>query len=366
MLIVAAVALTPGAARAQDAGTEPPLDAPPPSTEGEDGAPAEATAGEDDGEGEGAGEPTGTSDAAAPQQAPAPRTDETLPPPPPEDTPPPPPAAGGDEEMPPEWIPPQAEEPPDLDDFRFVDANTDRVLITSTAETHPEGTFYFTDYELVLLQFGYAITDHVQISLTGVPPLVENQPYFFDLAIKGNVVRNDTLRLALIGALDVVVDEDGDTFWGARPGAVGTLCFGQTCQSNVSAGLGTFVNDDLGDFVPFTFNLGVIGRVSELVAFLVEPIFLGVLGDETEVANGMLLNYGVRLSGEQWGLDVGFTKVIPFEDSFDDPFILGWPIVSFTYRTEGNARGSAETAPPMPPPDYGTPQAAAARSLLGF
>lgn len=287
------------------------------------------------------------------------------------EVPPPPPDEGA--------APPVADDlpvPDAGDDFRLVDAGSTRVMLTPTAETHPEGTVYFTShalgilgYQLLVLQFGYAITDHVQLSLTGMPPLFEGQPYFFEGAVEGNVVRNETMRLAGMAAFDLLVLED-DTFWGARLSGVGTLCFGETCQSNVSAGLGAIVNDDVVHFAPFAFHLGAIARVSDVVALLAEPIFVGVLGDETEVANGMILGYGVRLSGARWALDIGFMKLVPFQDStIDDGTILGWPVLSFTYRTEGDAADGGGAPGPAPAPSPmadGTPRATILRSIVGL
>src|SRR5207249_1867311 len=88
-------------------------------------------------------------------------------------------------------------------DIRFTDAHADRVVLGSTAETHPQGTFFFSDYEVILLQFGYAVTDSLQLSVAGLPPLAKEQPYFFDFGLKLNVARTDVFRAALLGAFDV-------------------------------------------------------------------------------------------------------------------------------------------------------------------
>lgn len=291
----------------------------------------------------------------------APPADEPPPPPPPgtQQEPSPPPSYGQQTQQPsyPQGPPPPHPMDPgdplvgpdeDPNDPRFMDANVDRVLLFSTAETHPEGTFYFSDYQLIFLQFGYAFTDNIQATLTGVPPLVEDQPYFFDLSLKANLLRGP-FRFALIGSLDVLFNVDSRTDWlaGGRGGAVGTVCFGESCWSHLSMGATALFSNESTDLLPFLLNLGLVARVSELVAFLVEPVFLGVVGDETELTNAMLLSYGIRLSGRHWGVDLGLMKVIPFEGGTDDPFILGWPLVSFTYRTEWTPRGGGMAPPPM-------------------
>lgn len=233
----------------------------------------------------------------------------------------------------------------DPKDVRFIDANADRVVLFSTAETHPAGTFFFSDYQLLLLQFGYAVTDSIQIALTGTPPVIEDQPYFFDLSIKGNVVRSDQFRAAIIGSLDAVF-ADRDEAFGARVGGVGQLCFTSDCWSSLSFNLNAFVHDEIGEYLPVLGAMGLIGRISELFAFLVEPSYAFVVGD-SDVAgvDGFLLTYGARLSGRHWGLDVAFLK--PIGEDFDTgPFIMGIPWLSFTYRTEWEPRSGVAAPPP--------------------
>lgn len=223
------------------------------------------------------------------------------------------------------------------DEPRFQDANADHVVLFSTAETHPKGTFYFSDYELILMQAGYAITDSVQVSFTGVPPLVKDQPYFFDLALKGNVLRTDVLRLAIIGAGTAIVmpKSDPSSVLGARVNGVSQLCFETLCKNSFSLNVGTFINSESNKVVPITLGAGLVIQASSLVKLLIEPAYaLGVGEGVEDQPEGFLLNYGVRLSGEHFGFDLAFLR--PF--GVDSPLILGVPWVGFTYRTSGDAR----------------------------
>ncbi len=226
-----------------------------------------------------------------------------------------------------------------------MDANADRVILMSTAETHPAGTFFFTDYELVLLQFGYAITDQFQIALTGLPPLVEDQPYFFDLTAKLNLTRGPVFRAAAMGAFELVFDDDGDALYGFRAGGVGQFCFVATCQSSVSINLFTFFNDDIDDYFPVIASAGLSAHLSDLFSILVEPIYAFVIGDRTVGLDGFILNYGIRLSGDVWGLDITLIRPIG-EDFNDSELILGVPWLSFTYRTDLD--GSEPAPAPAP------------------
>lgn len=245
-------------------------------------------------------------------------------------------------------------------DIRYMDANADRVILFSTADTHPAGTFFFTNYELFLLQFGYAITDHVQLALTGLAPMIDEQPYFFDLSLKVNLVRSSAFRFALMGSLDYMWSggSDGDGFFGTRLGAVGQVCFTPTCQMSVNLNLHAFINDSTTDFLPMVSSLGFLGHLSPLFSILLEPSYAFIVGDEVTGADGFLLSYGVRLSGANWGVDLTFIR--PFVESFEDnPLIMGFPWVSFTYRTDGDPDPNGGAPPGGAPPAAGiTPHAA--------
>jgi hypothetical protein len=232
------------------------------------------------------------------------------------------------------------------DDIRFRDAHADRVILGSTAETHPKGTFFFTDYEILLVQFGYAATDQLQLSISGIPPIIKNQPYFFDFGLKLNLVRSDVFRAALTGGFDVVTVGGSGTnngpFYGGRFGAVGQFCFQSTCLSSASIHVGTLITSSVNDVLPVYGAVGLVGRVSSLVSLLAEPELVGVSGTGTSNVSGgayFAFGYGVRLSGRSFGVDLTFIEpVAATRGSIDNPFILGEPFVAFTYRTDGDAR----------------------------
>jgi hypothetical protein len=293
-------------------------------------------------------------------QSPA-TTPEPLPqlPPPPEVAPPlpaplappasPPPAAAPVAPEPStsgEETPPGGAASPDgsFDDVRYRDAHADRVILGSTAETHPAGTFFLTDYEIVLLQIGYALTDAVQVSMAGVPPIVKDQPYLVDFGLKVNVARTAAFRAALTGAFDVVTDgNSGDQpFVGGRFAAIGQFCFDDHCRSSLSPNFGLLVGSDTGHTLPLYGSLGLIVNVSPLVSLLAEPVLAGgvATGNNSSDGGGVFaFDYGVRLSGPKFGVDLTFVEPVAVTSgTFDNPFILGYPFAAFTYRTDGTAR----------------------------
>jgi len=248
--------------------------------------------------------------------------------------------------------PPVAAPAPSSDDLRFRDANADRVILGSTAETHPKGTFFISDYEILLLQLGYAITDELQLQVTGVPPIIQNQPYYFDFGAKLNLVRGPSFRAAVNGGFDVVTtggSGSGGPYYGGRLGAIGQICFNAngTCRSSVSINFGTILTSGINEVLPIYGSAGFIINVSRLVSLLAEPALLGAFGTGTDnVSSGAFfaIDYGVRIAGGNFGVDLTFLEpVATTAGSFSNPFILGYPFVVFTYRTDGDTR---------PPPSH--------------
>jgi hypothetical protein len=223
-------------------------------------------------------------------------------------------------------------------DVRYHDANVDRVVLGSTAETQPKGTFFVSDYEILLLQVGYAITDSLQVSVSGVPPIVQGQPFFVDLGLKLNVARGKLFRAALTGAFDTVTSgsgSDSGPFFGGRLGAIGQLCFERNCRSSVSFNAGTLLTSGVNEALPVYGTAGFIVNVS----LLFEPAMMGAVGAGSGmVSSGAVFaaDYGVRLAGKNFGVDFTFIEpVATTMGSVDNPFYLGFPFVTFTYRTDG-------------------------------
>lgn len=224
----------------------------------------------------------------------------------------------------------------DLDSARYSDAGSDRVLLFSTAQTHPAGTFFFSDYEIIVLQFGYAFTDSFQLTLTGVPPLVEDQPYVFDLTGKYNLYRGEVFQAAITAAA-TMVSFDGEREFLGRAGGVAQWCINASCRASFSLNVGAgFAGATLDEgTVPITASGGLILGVSDLVSLLVEPVYaLAVDGGEgggVQGLEGFLLNYGVRLSGPAWAVDLAFVRPVA-SGELSGALILGIPFLSFTYR----------------------------------
>ncbi len=213
-------------------------------------------------------------------------------------------------------------------DVRYTDASSNRVVWLPSAETQPSGTFFAALYDLVGLQLGFAVSDRVELSIAGVPP-VDNFPYMYELSVKANVLRASVLRLALFGSLGVFVSDERDVAFGGRVGGTSQLCLTETCGSYATFSLGLLVTDRIDRALPLALGVGVVVRLHRLVALVVESIYGRV--QQTFSREIFVLNYTARIGTASWSLDVGLTR--PFVDEIaHTPLVAGLPWLAFTYR----------------------------------
>jgi hypothetical protein len=218
---------------------------------------------------------------------------------------------------------------------RRIDAHADRVILMPTAETHPQGSFFVSSYELVLLQLGYALTDHVQLSALILPPLFTDQPFFISPTVKVNVARGDLGNVAFLGGVDLLASagSDTDTELLGRLGAVAQLCLSKGCRSSISVNALAWAAFTNGAGSALVTSAGGVFRITDVFALLLEPTLgvplAGEVVDEDTPA-GLALSYGIRLSGSAFAVDLTFVR--PFFGGLEDELALGLPFVVATYR----------------------------------
>jgi hypothetical protein len=204
------------------------------------------------------------------------------------------------------------------------DPQADRVVLLPTAYTHPKGTFFVSDYEVVLLQVGYALTDDTQVALTTVPPLGAERVAFLDLTLKRALVRSGLVRASALGSVSgVVAKELGGVFIG-RVGGVAQLCLEARCDSSFSISS----NLTLAGLVLMANGVGGVFRLGRTVSLLAELDTLLPLGREGGQYNGGLLGGGVRFHWTSWGLDLSLLRVLRRHAD-----VL--PFLALTYRAAG-------------------------------
>lgn len=273
--------------------------------------------------------------AAAPRPAPAPPPYAYPPPPyayPPAYAYPPPPYAYP---APPQWYapPPRLSAEPDAvvavaaprpgsARVPAEDPQADRGIVLPTAYTHPKGTFFVSDYDVALVQIGYAFTDDTQISFTGVPPLGAERVAFVDLTLKTTLYRGGLVRVAALGSTSgLVANEIGVAAIG-RVGGVVQLCLEVRCLSSLSitsdvtlAGTMLMVNGANGIF-----------HMSRHLSLLAELDTLLPLGTAAAEFNGAMAGGGLRFHWTHAGLDLTLMHLLGGSQAT-------LPIFAFTYRT---------------------------------
>jgi hypothetical protein len=189
---------------------------------------------------------------------------------------------------------------------RYRDAHHDRLILLPTAETNPQGSFYLTGYEIVVLQVGYSLTDNTQVSLTMTPPLGDAGAIPGDLSVKTVLLREPHVSVAaIVSATGVVGFEEFSGFLG-RAGGVATFCAdARECRLSFS------MSSNLSLIGPASLlfsGAGVSFRAGRIVSLIAEVDSLIPLGEVVGEANGLVGAAGVRLSGRSWGVDLALLK----------------------------------------------------------
>ncbi len=217
------------------------------------------------------------------------------------------------------------------------DANSGRNWLSPTALTPPAGTWSFSDFELLMVSGSYAVTDQLSISATTLLPIVEGTPFFGIASIKLQVLKAGSARLALQGAVLHIRDTSGSDDFSVTVGNFGgalTLCIDHDCHSHVTGYLGAgFAQEDTSS-VPFVGSLAATLKIGKRVKAVFEADTAFIAGDINETANGFLGWYGLRFTSREIGVDLGFAK--PICDGCEDGLVMGFPFVSFTYRSFKN------------------------------
>jgi hypothetical protein len=199
------------------------------------------------------------------------------------------------------------------------------VLLLPTAETSPEGSVSFSDYEIVVLQVGFAVSDRTQLTLTTVPPLGEEPIVPLDLTVKTVVLREPRVSLALMGSATGLFGIPEANGFVGRVGGVVTFCEpAWTCKVGVS------VASNVVLIGPASVALNGVGgslRLGKLVSILAEIDTAVPLGPQIGEANAIVFGGGVRLSKPHWGLDLG-----AFVAGKARAPIGALPWIAFTYR----------------------------------
>jgi hypothetical protein len=196
------------------------------------------------------------------------------------------------------------------------------VILLPTAYTHPKGTVFVSNYDIVLLQAGYAITDQTQLSFSAVPPLGGEGIAFFDLTLKTALAQVGLVRAAASGSATGGVGNDIGTLFVGRIGGVVQLCMSPRCGSSFTLSSNGVL---AGPVLMMVNGVGGILRVGRRVSLLAEVETLVPIGREGNQWNGAALGGGVRFHFSQWGFDLSLVRTVRGKDPL--------PVLTLTYRS---------------------------------
>jgi|GEM_PF-1846670 len=213
------------------------------------------------------------------------------------------------------------------------DANSGRQFIAPTALAAPAGTWAFHSYELFFVGLTYAATDRFSISLTTLPPILEDLPLVLVGSAKLKLIESSGWHMAA-SAVVAHGSDDGDGVTGGLFGGAVTRCLDRDCHSTLNgyAAAGVALDPDADQSaVPIVVSLGLTQRITPRIKLLLEGDFGAATNEIDDLDDGFLLWYGARITSRNLGVDLGFARPICGDDC-DGSLVLGLPWIGFSYR----------------------------------
>jgi len=202
----------------------------------------------------------------------------------------------------------------------LIDPDHNSILLTPTPETLPKGSHYFRSYELLILHYGYGITDDLNFSAAAMFPITTEWNFIYP-GLKWRILdrAEQGFGLAVTGGyLIAPYDQTLTTF-----GVVAGVGNERRC---LNFALDYAMNQD-GDGGERIF-LGGDMQISRRIKLFAEWGTMAKLlsNDEDDAFNG-LLNFGFRVFGEHMAFSLGVLR--PLIDSDDSSFV-GIPMMMFS------------------------------------
>jgi hypothetical protein len=202
------------------------------------------------------------------------------------------------------------------------DPAADRGVLLPTAYTHPKGTWFISNYDIVFSQMGYALTDDTQLTATGIPPLGEERIAFVDLTLKSSLYRGGRVRVAGLGSVSGLVANEVGVLGIGRVGGVVQLCIDGKCDSSVSMSS----NVTLAGAMLMANGVSGIFRAGRLASIVAELDTLVPLVRDSAEFGGAMTGGGVRFHWTQLSLDLELMHVVGNAKAT-------LPIIALTWRS---------------------------------
>jgi hypothetical protein len=186
------------------------------------------------------------------------------------------------------------------------------LIMFPTAYTMPQGNSYFTDYELFLLNYTYAITNRTHIGVFTMFPMVKEFYNTVTFGVKQNYLRFNSFQSAFYFSFTV---KGGGIILG-NAFSFGEISNGVTVNIFYMGSLETSNDNNIG------FSLGYRIDPTENTSVLGELSY-GMGGSE-----GVLFTLGFRLRSKHLSWEIGATR--PLDSDFGSD-ILAIPLLKATY-----------------------------------
>ncbi|MBU1700866.1 MAG: hypothetical protein KJ927_18125 [Candidatus Eisenbacteria bacterium] len=202
--------------------------------------------------------------------------------------------------------------------FSEVDPCYNSIMFCPTTATLPKGSFYFRDFELFIINFGYAMTNTTNLSF-GTHFPVTGSLEFFTAGVKQQILDRETNPIGLAASLSGTFYDDGSFGTGAIIVGVGD----KNRSLNVSLMEGFNENDESG----IILLVGADARLSQNIKLIGEYVDVSSFtsfDDDDEYIG--LINVGIRFFGRQMAFSL--TGFRPLRDTGD---FIAFPMASFSY-----------------------------------
>jgi hypothetical protein len=201
-----------------------------------------------------------------------------------------------------------------------VDPDRNSILLTPTCETLPKGDHYFRSFELLFLNYGYAITDDLNLSLAAFFP-VSTEWNFLATGVKWRLLdrKHHTFGLAMTASHLIAPDDQRFTTIGCVGG------FGNARRSlNVAFDYGYDEDGDGGQRLMVGGDVQ-ISRKLKLFAEWMDTALIFEAGDDDDEFNGFI-NLGFRIFGESMAFTLGAFRPLSVEGGG----FVGVPMMMFS------------------------------------
>lgn len=207
-------------------------------------------------------------------------------------------------------------------------ASTDRGFLHSRAQTQPQGSWTFNNYEVVFMGVTYGITDDTQLSLTGPLTWASESAGGGVLQLKHALIRDEE-KVVSVRAIGGLYGSFDSSFWWPPLAGLGISAdFMATPDSPVvlSAGSTFMYIDDGGD--PYLMTLEASAFVALASHFQLGLEF--ILPTEVELWS---MTFGMRFAGSHLALDLALLWPLFDLGPHLGPFnVIGIPFGSLTLR----------------------------------